>query len=108
MNDLLDDLLEAWSIHNDINLYILDWIPEKGLEAVTLLKTGQPSRGRNVARTFAHMHAVRCARLASNYGASKEIPKFEGSESPSADRLREALVQSGQAVATVVETVVRE
>lgn len=33
MTDVLDDLLDAWSIHNEINLFILDWIPARGLEA---------------------------------------------------------------------------
>lgn len=30
MTDVLDDLLDAWTIHNEINLFILDWIPARG------------------------------------------------------------------------------
>lgn len=108
MMDLLDDLLEAWGIHNEINLFILDWIPDEGLDAVTLLKTGKPSRGRNVARIFAHMHEVRCSRLQPNYAASEELPRFQGSESPSAEKLHEALDASGQVVAEVVRMAVQE
>lgn len=108
MTDLLDDLLKAWKIHNEINLFILDWVSDEGLEAVTLLKTGKPSRGRNVARIFAHMHAVRCGRLKANDAALGDLPQFEGSESPSAERLYEALEKSGNAVAEVVRMVIGE
>lgn len=63
MTDLLDDLLEAWNIHDGINLFILDWVPDEGLDAVTLLKTGKPSPGRNVARIFAPVRgALRTTR----------------------------------------------
>lgn len=108
MTELLDDVLEAWGIHNEINLFILDWLPEEGLEAVTLLKTGKPSRGRNVSRIFAHMHEVRCARLERNYPASDELPRFEGSETPSAARLSDALERSGRAVEEVLRTAVQD
>lgn len=108
MSEILDELLEAWEIHNRINLFILDWIPPEGLEAVTLLKTGKPSRGRNVARIFAHMHEVRCGKLDRNLDEADELPRFEGSESPGAGRLREALGRSGGAVAAVVRRAVEE
>lgn len=45
MNQCLEDLIAAWEIHNEINLFILRWIPPEGLEAVTLLKTANPRRG---------------------------------------------------------------
>lgn len=89
MPDILADLLEAWEIHNRINLFILDWVPDEGLAAVTLLKTGQPSKGRNVARIFSHMHEVRCSRL-ERAGALGDLPRFDGKEVPSRERLREA------------------
>lgn len=108
MTDLLDDLLEAWTIHNDINLFILNWVPKGGLEAVTLLKTGKPSRGRNVARIFAHVHEVRLARLRPNRATSDDLPSLAGSGSLSAEVLRDALEQSGGAVAEVVGKAVRE
>lgn len=104
---VLDDLLEAWSIHNQINLFILDWLPEAGLEAVTLLKTGAPSKGRNVARIFAHMHEVRCSRL-ERYPGGVELPRFAGAEVPDSSRLREALARSGDLVAAVVRAAVEE
>jgi uncharacterized damage-inducible protein DinB len=104
---MVDDLIEAWTIHNDINLFVLRWVPPEGLEAVTLLKTGKPSRGRNVSRIFAHMHEVRCSKLDKNLaGGLVGIPRFEGSESPSADRLVEAFTRSGEAVAEVARSAI--
>lgn len=103
---LLDDVLEAWRIHNEINLFILRWIPPEGLEAVTLLKTGKPSRGRNVGRIFTHMHAVRLSKLERNPDTTAELPRFERSETPDAERLTRALSRSGEAVDRLVRSAV--
>lgn len=108
MNAVLEDLLEAWEINNEINLFILRWVPPEGLEAVTLLKTGAPSRGRNVARIFAHMHEVRASKLERNLEEAEELPRFEGSESPDAERLMRALERSGRAVARLVRSTVEK
>ena len=102
MSDLLDDLLEAWGIHNEIHLFVLDWMPDAGLEAVTLLKTGKPSRGRNVARIFAHMHEVRCSRLERHRIDAAGLPRFAGSDVPDRAPLTAALTASGERVGTVV------
>jgi uncharacterized damage-inducible protein DinB len=107
VTDVLDDLLEAWNINDEINRFILGWMPPEGLEAVTLLKTGKPSRGRNVARIFAHMHEVRCSKLDRNLDDADELPRFESSESPDAERLARALELSADAVAEVVGSAVR-
>lgn len=101
MPNALDDLLEAWEVHNRINLFLLDWMPEEGFAAVTLLKTGRPSRSRNVARIFSHMHEVRCSRL-ERAGAVGELPRFEGAKVPDRARLREAFAGSGSACARLV------
>lgn len=108
MDGVLDDLIDAWRIHNEINLYLLRWMPPEGLEAVTLLKSGKPSRGRNVARIFSHMHAVRLAKLERNLESADELPGFEGSESPDAESLADALTRSGEAVESVVRSAVEE
>lgn len=73
---------------------------------MALLKRGKPSRGRNVARIFAHMHEVRCSTLERSYDRAPELPRFEGSEVPDADRLEEAIRRSGEAVSSVFRTVV--
>lgn len=106
MSDLLSDLLEAWDTHNEINLFMLDWVPDAGLEAVTLLKTGKPSKGRNVARIFAHMHEVRCSRLERHRKEAADLPRFAGSEVPDRRRLSAALAASGEKVSEIVRTVV--
>lgn len=73
---------------------------------MTLLKRGKPSRGRNVARVFAHMHEVRGSILERSYDRAPELPRFEGSEAPDADRLEEAFRRSGEAVSSVFRIVV--
>jgi len=98
---VLDDLLEAWEIHNRINLFILEWVPDEGLEAVTLLKTGQPSTGRNVARIFSHMHEVRCSRL-ERAGAVGDLPRIDGREVPDRAWLQGALTASGETCSDLV------
>lgn len=108
MGRVIDDLLEAWEISNEINLFILRWIPQRGLDAVTLLKTGKPSCGRNVARIFSHMHEVRCAKLQRNISGETDLPRFEGSESPDAARLIQAHRQSGEAVSRVAHTAMED
>lgn len=102
MDDVRDDILEAWAVHNDINGFILDWIPPEGLEAVTLLKTGKPSTGRNVGRIFAHMHELRCARIP----AALKMPKLDTSGTLSAGELKEALARSARAAADIVRRAV--
>jgi len=49
----MQPFIEAWQIHNRINLYLLDAIDEKNLEDKSA------SKGRNVGEQFAHMHNVR-------------------------------------------------
>lgn len=108
MGAVLEDLLDAWRIHDEINRFLLEWMPDEGLAAVTLLKTGAPSRGRSVSRIFAHMHEVRCAKLERNLEGAGDLPRFEGSETPGATRLREALVRSAAGVESVVRRAVEE
>jgi hypothetical protein len=48
---MVDQVLETWRIHDGINRYLLDHLPEAGLAAIPLLKNGQPGKGRNVARS---------------------------------------------------------
>ena len=46
-------LLEAWAIHNRINIYLLGAIAETSLASVSA------SKGRTVGEQFAHIHNVR-------------------------------------------------
>ena len=48
-----EQLLETWAIHNRINLYMLDAIPDDALGA------SLPTKSRTVYDLFAHIHNVR-------------------------------------------------
>jgi uncharacterized damage-inducible protein DinB len=89
------DILEAWRVHNDVNLYLLNHISDAGFSAVTLLKNGQPSSGRNVRRVFAHMLEVRVGKIPKAF--SKGLSTLEGEESPSRDLLIAAFKASSDA-----------
>lgn len=96
---LLEPLLEAWRKNNAINLYLLENIPDAGLEAIPLLKNGQPGKGRDVARQFAHMVDVRTSHLrASEEALVHGLPPGDGGRTPSRRDLDAALETSGRAV----------
>jgi uncharacterized damage-inducible protein DinB len=90
-------LLEVWRVHDEINLFLLQHLPGEAFEATTLLKTGLPSQGRNVAQVFAHMHNVRRLQIGREFLAG--IPKFEYSDLPDREELIAAFRASGQGVA---------
>ncbi|MGH9361487.1 MAG: hypothetical protein ACRD2T_06175, partial [Thermoanaerobaculia bacterium] len=58
-DDLVEQALATWRTNNQIDLFLLRNLRPGGLDAVTLLKDGKPSKGRTVARVFAHLHNVR-------------------------------------------------
>jgi hypothetical protein len=93
---MIEDLLEMWRVHEEINLFLLERIPDAGFHAVTLLKNGQPSTGRTVAKVFAHLHAVRVAHVGRDF--LKGIPRFETGASPDRAELIAAFRASGPAV----------
>ena len=72
---MLEDLLELWRTNEEINLYLLRHIPDEGFQACTLLKNGQPSKGRNVARIFRHMHEMRRHRVGREFLQASGILK---------------------------------
>ncbi len=97
--DLIEQILNTWRVHNRINLHLLKQIPEKGFEAVP-----PASRGRNVARVFTHMHKVRIAWL--HYNAPQlisKIPRFRKGTSPNKSKLKTALSASGKAAEAFIE-----
>ena len=49
----MQPFIEAWQIHNRINLYLLNAIEEAHLADISA------SKGRNVGEQFAHIHGVR-------------------------------------------------
>jgi uncharacterized damage-inducible protein DinB len=93
---MLNEILEAWRAHEAINRYMLDEIPDAGLAAVPLLKNGQPGKGRDVARQFAHLVSVRVAHFrAVEKSHMKGVPDFEKGATPSRQQLEIALKASG-------------
>jgi uncharacterized damage-inducible protein DinB len=88
-----DQLIETWAIHNRINLYLLDAIPEDALSAALLPKF------RNVYALFAHIHNVRLLWLKS--AASELLAGLEKLETKTVGdkaELRAALEASGTAL----------
>ena len=92
------DLVEAWEMSNEANLYVLKSIP-----AAALGDSYSP-RTRTVAAQFAHMHNVRLRWLTHAapdiVGRVKPFPK--GSE-PTKTELKRALTESGKIVGRFLE-----
>jgi uncharacterized damage-inducible protein DinB len=91
---MTEELLEAWRTNHRINLMLIDAIGEEGMRC-TLSKRG----GRDVARQFAHLHNVRIWQLERRAKDLAEgLVTFESKDSPSKDRLKEAMSASSSAV----------
>ena len=96
---MLDAILDTWRAHHAINRYMLDNIPDAGLGAIPLLKNGQPGKGRDVARQFAHMVDVRVSHLrASEKALMERVARFEKGTSPSRTHLEDALDASSRGI----------
>lgn len=93
---MLEDLLELWRTNEEINLYLLRHIPDEGFQACTLLKNGQPSKGRNVARIFRHMHEMRRHRVGREF--LQGIRHFEDDYIPTRAELLEAFTRCGKGI----------
>ena len=87
-----DALLETWTIHNRINLYLLDAIPDADLAAAL-------PKCRTVYDQFAHVHNVRLLWLKT---AAPELlaglQKLETKTGGTKAQLRTALEASSQAI----------
>jgi uncharacterized damage-inducible protein DinB len=93
-----EQVVETWKIHDRINRYLLDAIPDSALGNVAA------SKGRSVGEQFAHMHDVRLMWLKS---AAPELlaglEKYPKDGAADKARLKEALTQSGEAVAALLK-----
>ncbi len=93
-DDLPQQILNTWRIHNQINLLLIDAIPDAGFDAVPL-----NSRGRTVARQLQHMHDVRIGWPHYHITGKRQKRRVDAKSSePSRDSLRGAFEESGQAV----------
>jgi uncharacterized damage-inducible protein DinB len=93
---MVENVLEIWRVHDDINIFLLENIPDEGFAAVPLLKTGKPSTGRTVSRVFAHLHEVRVSHIGREF--LRGIPRFETGASPRREELLAAFRATNRAV----------
>jgi uncharacterized damage-inducible protein DinB len=89
-----DALVETWTIHDRINLYLLNALTLEHL-AVPLLK------GRVVGAQFAHIHNVRLMWLKSA-GPDLLEGQVKLEKDVDSDTLRRELTASGQAIAQLI------
>ena len=96
---MTSQLVDTWNTHNRINLYLLDAIEKSSLASHSA------SKGRSVGEQFAHVHNVRVMWLKS---AAPELltglQKIEGDAAHDKTVLKSSLVNSGKAIATLLET----
>jgi uncharacterized damage-inducible protein DinB len=93
---MVENVLEIWRVHDEINIFLLENIPDEGFAAVPLLKTGKPSTGRTVSRAFAHLHEVRVSHVGREF--LHGIPRFETGASPNREELLGAFRAASKAV----------
>ena len=90
-------LLEAWDIHNRINIYLLDAVDPTALGAYSA------SKGRSVGEQFAHVHNVRLMWLkAAAPELLQGLDKIEKDGARDKKLLRKSLVESGAALRTLL------
>lgn len=91
---LVRSVLATWKRHNQILLFLLTRVPEKALGSVPM-----GSKGRDVARQFAHVERVRQGWLRFHEtGERPELPKAPKDQRPAKKELKAALQVSGKAI----------
>jgi uncharacterized damage-inducible protein DinB len=91
---LVREVLATWKRHQQILLFLLQRVPEKHLGA-----TPTDSKGRDVARQFAHLNRTRLGWLHFHAtGVRPELPKSSQGERPKKKALAAALKASGKGV----------
>jgi uncharacterized damage-inducible protein DinB len=96
--DLARALVEAYLTNERINQVLLDMIDPKIWRAMPPC-----SKRRNIATTFAHMHNVRCMRLAMSLRDEDPPAKLDRAEVTTAEA-REALGRSASAMVRLIES----
>ena len=100
-SEIEEQLVETWNIHQRINLYLLNAIPQESLS----LTIGP--KHRSVFKIFAHIHQVRLMWLKSAApDLSRGLEKIEGDTGDKATLAR-SLGASGAAIATLLQSGLR-
>lgn len=100
---LVVQVLGTWRRHDEILLCLLDRVPARGFAA---LPAG--SRGRDVARQFAHLNRVRLGWLLFHQtGKRPMLPRLDKGRPPARAALRKALSDSGKQVEGFLEQALR-
>lgn len=95
----MKEFIEAWYIHNRINLYLLDAIAEQHLADVPA-----SSKGRTVGEQLAHMHNVRLMWFKAAFPSLLDEQTKIGKEMPITKKLLETrLKESAGAMAQLLE-----
>ena len=95
---MTEQVLSTWQIHNRINLYLLEAIPEEHLADVSA------SKGRSAGAQLAHIHNVRLMWLkVSAPELMERLDKLEADISLTKVALHDALQKSGNAVELLFE-----
>ena len=97
------EALETWTIHNRINLYLLDSLAEDHLSDLSA------SKGRNVGEQFAHMHNVCLMWLkAAGPDLLQDLVKIEKGNLLNKNLLHEYLERSGDAIHSLLDSTFTE
>ena len=94
----MNQLAETFHINNNINLYLLEAIPEEHLKDIS------SSKGRNVGEQFAHIHNVRLMWLqVADPDLMKGLEKIEKEKGISKNQLKKSLESSTTAIESLLE-----
>jgi uncharacterized damage-inducible protein DinB len=99
----LNSLVDTWTRHSRINLYLLDAVPPEALPGVPA-----GMKGRSVGELFAHIHNVRLMWLELTPEIANGLERIPvktkaDKENISKQKLRSALEASSPAVATLLQ-----
>ncbi len=100
---MIDEALECWDRHQTIMMLLLEAMPRGGMAALP-----EGSRGRDVARQFAHICRVRQGWLIFHEtGKRPQLPKTDKGKRPTKAQVRKELRNTGKEVRAHLEAVFR-
>ncbi len=96
---LADQIVQTWTIHNEINLLLIGKIPAKGLDAVPV-----GSRGRNVAGQFIHMVRLRAGWLYFHKTGKRPRSATVKKPNPTRVEIRKVFIESSRDIVDFIRT----